>query len=132
MHDDLTMQKNDVLAFPLYPSVPIDRGSETYRQNITDWTAVLKQYQEGLQWSASQGTKHYEDRHKERGLLLCNDITDSVLMTARDRVHLLLDPDTPFLELGSFAGYNLDTSSPAASLITGIGVIWCTPRGKKI
>lgn len=45
-------------------------------------------------------------------------------MKARDRVHLLLDPDTPFLELGCFAGFNLDTSSPAASLITGIGVIW--------
>lgn len=45
-------------------------------------------------------------------------------MIARDRVALLLDPDTPFLELGSFAGYKLDTSSPSASLITGIGVIW--------
>ena len=46
---------------------------------------------------------------------------------ARDRVHLLLDPDAPFLELGAFAGYKLDTSSPSASLITGIGVIWYTP-----
>ena len=44
-------------------------------------------------------------------------------MGARDRVHLLIDPDTPFLELGAFAGYKLDTSSPSASLITGIGVI---------
>ena len=48
-------------------------------------------------------------------------------MGARDRVHLLLDPDTPFLELGAFAGYKLDTSSPSASLITGIGVIWYRP-----
>ena len=47
-----------------------------------------------------------------------------LILTARDRVHLLLDPDTPFLELGSFAGFKLDTSSPSASLITGIGVIW--------
>jgi hypothetical protein len=42
-------------------------------------------------------------------------------------VHLLLDADTPFLELGCFAGYQLDTSSPAASLITGVGVIWSAP-----
>jgi hypothetical protein len=48
----------------------------------------------------------------------------TVLMLARDRVHLLLDPDTPFLELGAFAGYKLDTSSPSASIITGIGVVW--------
>ena len=47
-----------------------------------------------------------------------------LILTARDRVHLLLDPDTPFLELGSFAGFKLDSSSPSASLITGIGVIW--------
>ena len=105
--------RTDVLAFPLYPALPIDSSSEIYRQNLADWTEVLKTYQEGLQWCASQGTTQYEDRHKERGLLL-----------ARDRVHLLLDADTPFLELGCFAGYKLVASSPSASLITGIGVIW--------
>jgi hypothetical protein len=74
MKDDMMLEKNDVLAFPLYPSLPIDKGSETYRQNITDWTEVLKQYQEGLEWAASQGSKHYEDRHKERGLLLGSSV----------------------------------------------------------
>ena len=66
----MSLEKNDALAFPLYPSLPIDKSAETYRQNITDWTEVLKQYQEGLEWCASQGTKHYQERHKERGLLL--------------------------------------------------------------
>jgi hypothetical protein len=74
MKDDFMLERNDALAFPLYPSFPIDEGSETYRQNITDWTGVLKQYQEGLEWAASQGTKHYEDRHKERGLLLGSSV----------------------------------------------------------
>jgi acetyl-CoA carboxylase carboxyltransferase component len=109
--------KTDALAFPIYPAQTIDKNSERYKLNVADWTQVLRTYQEGLQWCASQGTQYYEDRHRERGLLL-----------ARDRVHLLLDPDTPFLELGSFAGYKLDTSSPSASLITGIGLIWYLPR----
>jgi len=40
---------------------------------------------------------------------------------ARDRVALLLDPDSPFLELGAFAGYRLGDSTPCASTIGGIG-----------
>ena len=68
--DDELMSGTNSLAFPVYPSMPIDRKSEIYRQNIADWTDVLKTFQEGLEWCASQGTKHYEDRHKERGLLL--------------------------------------------------------------
>jgi len=70
MHDEVLFERNDALAFPLYPSLPIDKSAETYCQNIMDWTNVLKTYQEGLEWCASQGTKHYEERHKERGLLL--------------------------------------------------------------
>lgn len=42
---------------------------------------------------------------------------------ARDRISLLLDHDSPFLELAPFAGYDLD-STPAASLIGGIGKVW--------
>ena len=42
---------------------------------------------------------------------------------ARDRVALLRDPDTPFLELCAFAGHKLEDSSPSASLVAGIGVV---------
>ena len=70
MSDESLPEKVDALAFPLYPPLPVDKSSETYRANIADWTQVIKTYQEGLEWAASQGTKHYEDRHKERGLLL--------------------------------------------------------------
>ena len=67
---DLDMEKTDALSFPLYQSAPGDKGDEIYRQNVSDWIEVLKEYQEGLQWTASQGANHYEERHKERGLLL--------------------------------------------------------------
>ncbi|WP_460368798.1 acyl-CoA carboxylase subunit beta [Actinocorallia lasiicapitis] len=57
------------------------------------------------------GGQKYVDRHHKRGKLL-----------ARERIELLLDPDSPFLELSPLAGYG----SPfpvGASVITGIGVV---------
>src|SRR6185295_209809 len=42
----------------------------------------------------------------------------------RERVELLLDPGTPFLELSPLAAYGMyDGESPGASQITGIGVV---------
>jgi hypothetical protein len=54
----------------LYPALAIDKSAEVFEQNVADWTEVIKTYQEGLEWCASQGTRHYETRHKDRGLLL--------------------------------------------------------------
>jgi len=40
----------------------------------------------------------------------------------RERVQMLLDPGTPFLELSQMAAYNMyDNAAPAAGVITGIG-----------
>jgi hypothetical protein len=70
MEDGIFAEKTGAMAFPLYPSMPVDRSDPAYQQNVTDWTDVLKTYEEGLEWSASQGKVVYEQRHEERGLLL--------------------------------------------------------------
>jgi len=70
MSRDILFETTESISFPIYPSLPIDKSSKEYSQNITDWTKVISKYQQALQWSASQGTNHYEERHKERGLLL--------------------------------------------------------------
>ncbi|MFC5145552.1 acyl-CoA carboxylase subunit beta [Streptomyces aureoversilis] len=57
------------------------------------------------------GGEKYVTRHRARGKLL-----------ARERVELLIDPDTPFLELSPLAGWGSDYTV-GASLVTGIGVI---------
>src|SRR5882757_3475418 len=57
------------------------------------------------------GGPKYQQRHRDRGKLL-----------ARERIELLLDPDTPFLELSPLAGWGSDFTS-GASLISGIGVV---------
>ncbi|MFI9305150.1 acyl-CoA carboxylase subunit beta [Streptomyces triculaminicus] len=57
------------------------------------------------------GGEKYTARHRARGKLL-----------ARERVELLVDPDTPFLELSPLAAWGSDYAV-GASIVTGIGVI---------
>jgi acetyl-CoA carboxylase carboxyltransferase component len=57
------------------------------------------------------GGAKYLDRHHGRGKLL-----------ARERIELLLDPGSPFLELSPLAAWGTDFAV-GASVVTGIGVI---------
>ncbi|WP_019549588.1 acyl-CoA carboxylase subunit beta [Streptomyces sulphureus] len=57
------------------------------------------------------GGEKYVERHRGRGKL-----------PARERVELLLDPDTPFLELSPLAGWGSDYTV-GGSLVAGIGVV---------
>ncbi|MFI8261366.1 MULTISPECIES: acyl-CoA carboxylase subunit beta [unclassified Streptomyces] len=57
------------------------------------------------------GGEKYTARHKGRGKLL-----------ARERIELLLDPDTPFLELSPLAAWGSD-HPVGASMVTGIGTV---------
>jgi acetyl-CoA carboxylase carboxyltransferase component len=57
------------------------------------------------------GGEKYVKRHHERGKLL-----------ARERIELLIDPDSPFLELSPLAGYGTDFPV-GGSVVTGIGVV---------
>nr|WP_246199425.1 carboxyl transferase domain-containing protein [Actinomadura syzygii] len=57
------------------------------------------------------GGEKYVTRHRKRGKLL-----------ARERIELLLDPDSPFLELSPLAAWGSDFPV-GASVVTGIGVV---------
>jgi acetyl-CoA carboxylase carboxyltransferase component len=57
------------------------------------------------------GGPKYTERHRGRGKLL-----------ARERIELLLDPDTPFLELSPLAAWGSDYPV-GASMVTGIGTV---------
>src|SRR6266699_2708676 len=57
------------------------------------------------------GGEKYTARHKEQGKL-----------PVRERISLLLDPNTPFLELSPLAANGMyDDEAPAAGIVTGIG-----------
>src|SRR5699024_3302293 len=57
------------------------------------------------------GGEHYVARHHHRGKL-----------TARERIELLIDPDSAFLELSTLAAWGTDFQV-GASIVTGIGVV---------
>jgi acetyl-CoA carboxylase carboxyltransferase component len=57
------------------------------------------------------GGDKYVERHRKRGKLL-----------VRERIELLLDPDSPFLELSPLAAWGTDYKV-GASVVTGIGVV---------
>jgi acetyl-CoA carboxylase carboxyltransferase component len=59
---------------------------------------------------AGGGPAHTQ-RHRSRGKL-----------TARERIELLVDPDTPFLELSPLAGYGTGFAV-GGSVVTGIGIV---------
>ena len=46
-------------------------------------------------------------------------------LVVRDRIQLLLDPQTPFLELSQLAAHGMygDDDVPAAGIVTGVGTV---------
>ncbi len=91
----------------------IDVKSAEFRKNKADFEHLLRHYKTILRENTAGGNKGAVSRHKERGKLL-----------ARERINLLLDPNTPFVELSSLAAYNLyDNGFPSAGIVTGIGVV---------
>jgi len=84
-----------------------------FMDNSANYTEVLKTFRLKLAQVCSHGSEAAVAKHRSRGKLL-----------ARERINLLVDPQTPFLELSSFAAYNqYDNAFPSAGIITGIGLV---------
>src|SRR3984893_4567247 len=91
----------------------LDRRSEGFRGNMAAMQAVVADLREKSAVIALGGDEASRKRHQGRGKLL-----------ARERIRLLLDPGSPFLELSAFAAYQMyDGAVPAAGIVTGIGRI---------
>jgi acetyl-CoA carboxylase carboxyltransferase component len=92
-------------------SPAVDPSSDVYRQNRQAMGSALAEVEDQLEKARSGGGQRYVERHRSRGKLL-----------ARERIELLLDPDTPFLELAPLAAWGTDYTV-GASLVSGIGVV---------
>src|ERR1700680_2159620 len=91
----------------------LDRRSEAFRGNRAAMRALVADLREKSAMIALGGDEASRKRHQGRGKLL-----------ARERIRLLLDPGSPFLELSAFAAYQMyDGAVPAAGIVTGIGRI---------
>lgn len=79
--------------------------------NRAAMAAKLAEVQAAMEIARAGGGAESRERHVKRGKIL-----------PRDRVQRLLDPGSPFLEVGLTAAHGLyDGASPSAGLITGIG-----------
>src|SRR5579864_4721134 len=97
------------------PALPtaLDRRSEAFRANDAAMRGLVADLRDKTAAIAAHGDEASRKRHLGRGKLL-----------ARERIRLLLDPGSPFLELSAFAAYGMyDGAVPAAGVVTGIGRI---------
>jgi acetyl-CoA carboxylase carboxyltransferase component len=89
----------------------VDPASDEFRANRDTMLAALAEVDAQLALSRAGGGERYVQRHRQRDKLL-----------ARERVELLVDRDSPFLELSPLAAWG-SSYTVGASMVTGIGVI---------
>ncbi|HEX9916746.1 MAG TPA: carboxyl transferase domain-containing protein [candidate division Zixibacteria bacterium] len=91
----------------------VDTQAIEFKENQKAMQKVVDQFKERLAKVKEGGPADMKKRHKERGKL-----------TARERLDLLFDKNSPFLELSALAAYDMyDNDAPSAGVITGIGVV---------
>src|SRR3984885_13630274 len=90
----------------------IDRDSDSYRANYAAMSSAVDLLRTELKRSTEGGGEKYVQRHLERGKLL-----------PRERVELLLDEGSYFLEIAPLAGVGIDDEAPGARVIGGIGLV---------
>tara|TARA_R110000787_G_scaffold20580_23_gene61220 strand:- start:7 stop:1608 length:1602 start_codon:yes stop_codon:yes gene_type:complete len=87
------------------------RDSEAFSANVAHNRALAEELRAKVAAAAQGGSASARDKHTARGKLL-----------PRDRVERLLDPGSPFLEIGQLAANGLyGDEVPGAGLIAGIG-----------
>ena len=92
-------------------STAIDPHSPAYIEAVAAMRTKLAELDTELAKALAGGGPKYVQRHHAR----CK-------LTARERIELLIDEDSPFLELCALAGYGTEFHV-GASVVTGIGVI---------
>jgi propionyl-CoA carboxylase len=89
----------------------IDTNSPAYKKNHAHHSALVAELKEKLGQVRKGGGPESRKKHEERGKLF-----------VRDRIEKLIDPGTPFLELGALAALgHYENQAPGAGLVTGIG-----------
>ena len=99
----------------------VNPAADDFKRNAEHNRALAARLDERIAQVKQGGGERYMARHREQGKLF-----------VRDRVELLLDPGTPWLEFSPLAGWELYREDakpsewkwlPSAGVITGIGVV---------
>ncbi len=88
-------------------------GAAAFLENRAHNLALCEELDRRRAEAAEGGGERARKRHREQGKL-----------PVRERIRLLTDPGTEFLEIGALAGFDCyDTATPAAGLVAGVGVV---------
>jgi acetyl-CoA carboxylase carboxyltransferase component len=91
----------------------LDRDAEEFARRHERMEELVTELRERSALVARGGGEKATERHRSRGKL-----------PARERVDLLVDPGTAFLELNALAAWEMyDGGAPSAGIVTGIGVV---------
>ncbi|HSW70073.1 MAG TPA: carboxyl transferase domain-containing protein [Gammaproteobacteria bacterium] len=94
----------------------IDPNSDAFKRNAEAMQQQVEDLKQKLENIYQGGSDAARERHRQHGKLL-----------PRDRIQLLLDSGSDFLELSALAGYKLyDDELPAGGIITGVGKVHST------
>ena len=94
-------------------STSLDKSSKAFKDNRAALETVVSDIRHKAAKIALGGSEAARKKHLKRGKLL-----------PRDRVKNLLDPGSPFLEIGQFAAYGLYSGEIAsAGVVAGIGMV---------
>jgi acetyl-CoA carboxylase carboxyltransferase component len=102
---------DDVQPYPTL-ATRVDPRSDEYRANEATNRAAIDKLRAALQEATLGGGDKYVSRHRAAGKLL-----------PRERIELLLDRDSYFLELCALAGKDVPGHVPGAGLVGGIGKV---------
>jgi 3-methylcrotonyl-CoA carboxylase beta subunit len=90
-----------------------DPAAAEFATNREAWDGLLAELHERRAKAAQGGSQRTRDRHVERGKLL-----------PRERIARLIDPHSPFLEIGALAAFGMyEGDVHAAGVIAGVGRI---------
>jgi len=101
--------RSDEQPYPVI-ATRADHRTEEYRANDATNRAAIDKLKAALKDATLGGGEKYTSRHKAAGKLL-----------PRERIELLLDRDSYFLELCPLAGKDVPGHMPGASIVGGIG-----------
>lgn len=91
----------------------ISTKSAEFKENKSVMERAVGTLRERLTLVRKGGPDYMHKKHKGRGKLF-----------VRDRLRLLFDSDTPFMELNQLAAWDMyDNGHPAAAIITGVGLV---------
>lgn len=91
----------------------VNRNSEAFKANVAFHDGLAAQLRERINEAINGGRDHLIERHRKRGKLL-----------PRERIDLLVDPFTPFLEFSTLAAFEqYGGKVHSAGVVTGIGVV---------